>query len=477
MTDTEKAADEVPQWLKDLGLTAEDVELAVLQAGERTLKRAPARLRRCIDNYLSEFISEEPYYSYLIMQMSKFYTYDIPTMGVSWDGQGFCLAINPDFVDNLHKRGDSGPEIKAVLMHECEHVHEGHLTTRAPDWSNSREKAIFQAASDLAANTTIHHEYKKPLPYCPWLPGLRPGTPLPTKASDGTVSYKYDLKPEKWQLIRSQPLDKVDHVVMNCKPLMSLEYYTQLLREVWPETGEGGNGAGTDNHDLWSSVPEHERQFVKEKMREMMRKAMVECDSSGSWGSVSAARQAEIRRFVNNEVDWREEFRQWMGLNYYGNDKFTTRRKINRRYPLMHPGRRTGRGIHVAVLRDESTSVTNKVQADLCKELAGMSELASVTVVPFDTDVDEANIKTYGPGETIDITRHRQGGTAFTPPTNWINREENTDKFDVCVFLTDGEAEQPPATNIPRLWVIAPGRKLLFATDDKVITLTNHGED
>jgi hypothetical protein len=59
-------------------------------------------------------------------------------------------------------------------------------------------------------------------------------------------------------------------------------------------------------------------------------------------------------------------------------------------------------------------------------------------------------------GRTPEIVRGG-GGTSFEPALRWL-REQRGQRFDACIYLTDGEGS-PPETKppCPLLWVIVDG--------------------
>ena len=49
------------------------------------------------------------------------------------------------------------------------------------------------------------------------------------------------------------------------------------------------------------------------------------------------------------------------------------------------------------------------------------------------------------------------GGTSFDPPLAWL-REQRGQRFDGCIYLTDGQAPTPVVKSpCPILWVITAG--------------------
>ncbi len=134
-------------------------------------------------------IFSEPFYGLFLIGLNKVYKFDLPTAGVSKNGIGVQLTVNPDFFSGLSIEHRIG-----LLKHELLHIAFGHLTIR----DLYADKKLFNVAADLEINQYIDDKY---------LPegGLKiedyPELSLPKKA--GTKFY-YDAL-EKAQEDKSCP--------------------------------------------------------------------------------------------------------------------------------------------------------------------------------------------------------------------------------------------------------------------------------
>ena len=90
---------------------------------------------------------KEPFYGLFLVGMNKKYRNDLPTAGVSKNGMGVQLAINPEFFDGLNEKQQIG-----LLKHEILHVSFGHLIMR-DKFSDMR---LFNVAADLEINQYIN---------------------------------------------------------------------------------------------------------------------------------------------------------------------------------------------------------------------------------------------------------------------------------------------------------------------------------
>jgi predicted metal-dependent peptidase len=161
----------------------------------------------------------------------------------------------------------------------------------------------------------------------------------------------------------------------------------------------------------------------------------------------------------SNEVDWRKVLRNFCGMSQRAN-KSRTMKRINRKYPYIHSGRKIGHSANVAVYVDQSGSVDDDALALLYAELNQLARKVTFTFIPFDSSVDTENEFVWKRGSKAILTRYRCGGTNFVAVAEHANN--NRHRFDGYIVMTDGEAADPGVSRLRRAWVIVPGRQLLF---------------
>lgn len=436
------------------------------QVGDKEVIPVPYRSKYNIDSTLVDMMTEEPFFSAISLRVQKVMTRSVNTMAVAYFDSNFHMLVNPDFVQRLQDANRKA-EIIAVIAHEFYHVMLGHLTVGSRFTSEMKQK-LLNWAMDSAINSMLHHEQKRQLPGTPIIPGLRPGIPLDI-IKDPIVHPKHIAA-------MAEPPTPLEQAVMNALPMMHVEYYYGLYLPHWTDKDENGESAGnpdgtpgTDEHDMWVEAGA-DPEMIAEDVRRILEAAIKAADAKG-WGSIPVSGQTMLRGMLKPEIDWREQFRDWCGTQYQANEKVHTHRKVNKRYPYQMPGSKRGRGLRAALFLDQSGSVDNESLSMLCDEIGGMSDVAAVTIIPFDSHIDTQNIIDLEQGDIPQINRTRCGGTNFQVAVDWINHEDNRQRFDVMWMLTDGECSKPDGACVPRCWVITPGRKLLFETDEKVIYL------
>ena len=168
------------------------------------------------------------------------------------------------------------------------------------------------------------------------------------------------------------------------------------------------------------------------------------------------------------KVDWRTVLRSFVKASQKASQKSTVKR-INRRFPYIHAGKRSQRVARVAISIDQSGSVSDSLLASFFSELEKLAQLAEFTVVPFDTRVDESKVFTWKKGERRPWERVLHGGTCFNAPTRFVNEGS----FDGHIVLTDMEAPKPIPSKSQRMWMTNKfGARRAFDTHERILEVT-----
>ena len=106
-------------------------------------------------------------------------------------------------------------------------------------------------------------------------------------------------------------------------------------------------------------------------------------------------------------------------------------------------------------------------------ELNKLADLATFTVIPFDTAVAEDQVYTWRKGERRKWERVRSGGTDFNPVTDYVNNRN----FDGHIVLTDLCAPKPKPSKCQRMWMTTEyyAQNPYFQTRERVIAITTKG--
>lgn len=367
----------------------------------------------------------EPFLGGVSMEISKIADASCGTayVGIDKENQEVMLGYNPYFFRSL-----SPQEREGVIIHELYHVVLQHLFERRVQDKNYA--MAWNIGTDLAINSIIGHTR---LPSMALIPGR-----IPTKVKN----------------------EKLSNFIKNVKALQASEFYFEGVKEIIDEmesNGEGFGGIGTlDDHDSWGDLPDNLKDQIKDKVRGMLQNAVNRADSKNSWGTVPATMQAEIRRGLTHEVDWRSILRMFFGIAR-SLQRISTIKKISRKMPGVLPGVKRGTMARFAFFIDQSGSMSDE-DVELCfAEVEGACKETEIDVYNFDTEIDEDSHKVWKRGRRFPWGRTRCGGTDFNAVANFVNSDKNRGRWSGICILTDGYA---PALGAVRgskvLWVITP---------------------
>ena len=392
-------------------------------------------------------LMDEPFFAALSRKIEKIPTLAIPTAGVrvNPDTAQFEMLYNPEFLASLPEE-----HIRGVLKHEFYHLVFDHVTSRKPEGVSHM---AWNVAADLAINSHLQGE----LPEMACMPGVGPFAEMPLGQT------------AEWYLANMPQKGEDDN---------------EESGEGEPGEGDPGDESGGqpsadnpgsfDDHSGWSESgdsPEQEaaNQMAKERLKQSMKEAANEAaQSAKGWGSMSSAVKEEIIKRLETKVDWKKVLRYFIKTSQRAARRSSVKR-INRRYAYIHPGKKTLRQAKIAIAIDQSGSVSDAMLENFFAELNKLANLASFTVVPFDTEVDDSKVYEWKKGQNKKTERVLCGGTCFEAPTKWAN--ENS--VDGLIILTDMEAPKPGRCKAQRLWLTDErgASRPYFQTNERIIAI------
>ena len=411
-----------------------------------------------LNRHVARYLKEEPFYAALSRHIEKFPSNSIPTAGVcvNADSGTFELLYNPDFLGKL-----TDDEIVLLLKHEFLHLILEHVTGRMPDKSQMR---MWNHATDLAINSEIfaNGEPKESIKNL-WDMCLLPGKEGPYKDFPRGESADFYFEKIKEMVEQQKQNGKGDKGEGNGEGQPGSGD---------PSDGEG-DGSGFDSHEGWGEdgknpIPQEVRELAKERLRQAMNEAANDANRSGNWGTISQSMRKDIIKRLTSKVDWKKVLRYFIKTSQKA-DRQNSVRKINRRFPYIHAGKKSNRTAKIAISIDQSGSVSDAMLTTFFAELDNLAELAEFTVIPFDDGVAEDKIYTWKKGSKKKAERVLCGGTNFDAPTKYVN-EKN---FDGHLILTDMCAPKPIPSKCQRMWMTDSenARNPYFKTNERVIAV------
>jgi predicted metal-dependent peptidase len=405
--------------------------------------------------HTARLLMDEPFFAAISRRIDKRASYAIPTAGVMVNPSTaqFEMLYNPDFFEKL-----TDLERRDVLKHEFYHITFLHVTDRMPEGVKPQ---LWNIAADLAINSHLHN-----LPEGALVPGEGPFANLTRGES------------AEWYLAN---LPKV------IKDKKEMEY-SEEGEEGEPGQGQGegepGDGTGEgvsmsdlsdedlpetlDDHSGWGKCSQEVKDMAKERLKDIIKKSAQDCAKNNSWGSVPSDAKRKIMKVLETKVDWKKVLRYFVKASQRASHSSSIKR-INRRYPYIHPGRKANRVALVAVSIDQSGSVDDAMLEKFFAELSKLAEIAEFVVIPFDTRVDDSLVYTWKKGERKQHTRVMQGGTCFDAPTEYVNGKA----FDGHIVLTDMCAPKPRPSKCQRMWMTTQvyANRPFFETKERVVVI------
>lgn len=351
------------------------------------------------------------------------------------------LMWSPVFLSTLKTE-----QIFGLLKHECYHLIFKHVTLR-----KQTPHINWNIATDCAINSIIPI---KELPEG----GIIPGEVQKLNIREGVIlSEEQKQYQTKFQdFIASLPKGK------------SSEWYMEKINEDTDASEAIEELFGKeivismDEHDN-SDLSAAEKIIADEKLKDVLKKAKEIAKTRG-WGSVSYSARSEVESITSNKFDWERALKYFCGTKQR-NNYFKTQRKINRKYPYIHPGRKSKKTSLLAVYIDQSGSVGGDSLSKFGSALERLSKTHTFVYYYFDAAVDDGSRTTWKKGKKSEFGRSLSGGTDFDAVENHFR--DISHLYDGCIIMTDGYASKPKRCKSKRCWVICSNGKLQFNPDKK----------
>ena len=369
---------------------------------------------------------------------------------------------NPKFFQGLTQKKFFG-----LLKHECYHLIYNHLTSR-----KQTPHLMWNIATDLAINSTIPISE---LPDGGIIPGYKVSYHEPEDGLKNTLSRKAS---EFSDFIASLPPNKDSEWYMAKLQDNNMEDTIEELfgNKGQPSPGssdsEGVEGKGTcagfDFH-FDNDVSETDKSLAEAKIKKIVKDSIQKANNSNCWGSVSSEMRSKLSKLVNDSVDWKDVLRYFCGTKQKAN-KTRTMRKINRKYPYIHAGRKIKHTSNLAIYIDQSGSVSDDAITMFFGALNNLSKNVTFTVYHFDTSVDENSKYVWKKNQPFKSPyRTRSGGTCFDVVEDHFRKYSAL--YDGYIIMSDGEAPKPKSCKSKRCWVLLPGSHLYFNADNRDVVI------
>jgi len=382
---------------------------------------------------------KEPFYGLFLIGLNKEISDAVGTACVAKDGINTKLVISPKFWETISDKCKV-----AVLKHELLHIAFKHLQM----FDLYENKELLNVAADLEINQYIDKEFKDDTWEGLEIDGkMFIDLKLPEKA--GTRKY-YEL------------LDKEIKQNPNCDLAKFLEAMKGANSD--GETREITLGDGTKvqvkgSHEFWKqfeNMDEAEKKLMEKQIEHQLRDTADQVQKQR--GHIPGELKELIDSlYVSEEpvLDWRAYLRRFNGMASKIYTK-KTRRKPNKRF-YGNPALKIKQKKNTLVAIDTSGSVSKDDLKEFLSEIHHIYKTGTqVTVVECDASIGRVYEYKGKTQEAQEVTG--RGGTSYDPVLNYL--QENRDKYQNLIYLTDGECETNIKPCKPTLWVHCSGRSV-----------------
>jgi len=394
-------------------------------------------IAKILDQTIVSILMKEPYFGHLLASVMRKISTELPTAAVAITPNGVQLLVNPEFFSKELTKDQRC----AVIKHEALHLLFRHLTR--PLLKNG-DPHLFNVAADLVVNQFIK----------PW--------PLPDSAitlatfpdlmllSNQTVEWYYEVldkchkNPKKSKKESPQSFDALEKLLGGEQTHSDHRYWAM----------SGGKDFKDESHPDAPAMTPTMMQGLQSELERVLIQAKNRTPVK-SWGTIPSGIMDElnlIESLRKPQVHWRKVLRMFVSSGAQ-TKTVTTLNRMSKRFESV-PGIKTKReSKRVAAVIDTSGSIGEEQLGMFFSELKGLiRSSAEVTIIECDAEVQN----TFTFKGKIPTTFKGGGGTSFDPAFEWINTAKHQ-RFDVCIYLTDGYASTPQVKpKCPLLWVLTP---------------------
>jgi len=308
------------------------------------------------------------------------------------------------------------------------------------------DKTLLNVAADLEINQYIQDEYKDDtwdgleIDHAPWAE-----MKLPEKA--GTRKY--------YELIKKEAEQNPDGDVAKYMNAAKAANGDGEPREI--TLSDGTKVTVTASHEFWKqfeNMDEAEKKLMEKQIEHQLKDTADQVQRQR--GHIPGELKELIDSlYVSEEavIDWRAYLRRFNGM---ASKVFTkkTRRKPNKRF-YGNPALKIKQKKNTLVAIDTSGSVSKDDLKEFLSEIHHIYKTGTqVTVVECDASIGRVYEYKGKIQEAQEVTG--RGGTSYDPVLNYL--QENRDKYQNLIYLTDGECETSIKPCKPTLWVHCSGR-------------------
>lgn len=387
-------------------------------------------------------LKKERFYGNFLLNAKRIYNCNrVATCGVSVTDQ-INLYINESYFDAL-----SFEEQEDVLRHEAMHVMNMHpLRAKMLGIENLQDSYIHNIATDAVINEPLKSLHKDGVTINKLRKDIKD-----LEHGKSSEYYYYKLK-QKQKELQNEKCPKCGKSKNESRNGDDDNDNGDSKENKECQTCKNGIfGGTTDDHSIWKESTDCE-ELAKEIVKGTIKKAV---EQSGGIGNCPYEVSILLDKLCKNSVNWKQELRRFKAK--VANVIYQhTRKKRNRRYGTMFPGKTKKPKIKLAIGVDESGSISGEEWEQFHGEIFAMhkSENIQMTIITCDTEV--GNVFDFDPKKKI--KRGKMGGTSYQPVLDKAAELE----VDGLVFFNDaGNFDKIKKPKYPVLWATVGDEAML----------------
>jgi len=341
-----------------------------------------------------------------------------------------ALYYNPEYISNL-----SLEQTQFVLAHEALHCALSHFARR-----QHRVKHRWDIACDLAINPLLIKD------------GLKPPPGVLLKSG-----FEGMMAEEIYPYIEDDMQDEThdEHFYDQENRSSGSSSGSQPLDQD-QEQGGGAGAAGSDGESQSSGegprpLSETEQEQLAVQWRQRLAGAAQQAMQAGKLG---AAMARLVEHLLQPQLPWRMLLARYMTA--VARDDYSYQRPSRREGDAILPTLKSTQ-VDVVVVLDTSGSINDTEMREFVSEIDAIKGQmrARLTLHACDAKLCEHGPWVFEPWEEFSMPGnvYGRGGTRFTPPFEWLQREGR--QPDLLVYFTDAEGEFPKGEpDYPVLWLV-----------------------
>ena len=341
-----------------------------------------------------------------------------------------ALYYNPEYIRNL-----SLEQTQFVLAHEALHCALSHFARR-----QHRVKHRWDIACDLAINPLLIKD------------GLKPPPGVLLKSG-----FEGMMAEEIYPFIEDDMQDEThdEHFYDQENRSSGSSSGSQPLDHD-QEQGGGAGAAGSDGNSQSGGegprpLSETEQEQLAVQWRQRLAGAAQQAMQTGKLG---AAMARLVEHLLQPQLPWRMLLARYMTA--VARDDYSYQRPSRREGDALLPTLKSTQ-VDVIVVLDTSGSINDTEMREFVSEIDAIKGQmrARLTLHACDATLCEHGPWVFEPWEEFSMPGnvYGRGGTRFTPPFEWLQREGR--QPDLLVYFTDAEGEFPKGEpDYPVLWLV-----------------------